>query len=172
LKRIHVVLLSLLALMPALATAQRRADGFPGGRLGPPPGARQRLEAEVFDRFMNKVSRDLRLDAPARTRLERHVRETGQQRRMLAQRSVELRRRLNQAVRDSSRSDAEIGGLLDEFEQLRTREHELWKSDQDALGRMLTPRQRAVFTLQFMMMNERIRDLMQQRQPPPGDPNR
>src|SRR5262245_25630119 len=164
----------MLALLPALATAQQAAQrlprqNIPGARLGAPPGGRQRLEAEIFNRFMNKVSRDMQLDANARMRLERHVRETGQQRRMLAQRSVELRRRLNQAVRDPSRSDAEISGLLDEFEQLRTRENELWKSDQDALGRMLTPRQRAQFTLQFMQLNERIRELVQQRQQPPPD---
>ena len=170
-KRISVVVAGLLALLPALVTAQGRPNRFPGGRMGPPPAERQRLEAEVFDRFMNKVSRDLQLDAPARTRLERHVRETGQQRRMLARQSVELRRRLNQAVQDSTTGDAQITGLLNELEQLRARENELWKSDQDALGRMLTPRQRAVFTLQFMVLNERIRDLVQQRQPPPGGRN-
>jgi Spy/CpxP family protein refolding chaperone len=166
-KHIKVIAVALLGLLPAVTAAQ--AQRLPReqrlGRLGGPP-PRARLEAEIFDRFMNKVSRDLQLDAGARNRLERHVRETGQQRRQLAQQSVQLRRRLNQAVQDPTRSDAEIAGLLNELEQLRTRENELWKNDQNALGQMLTPRQRAVFTLQFMQLNDRIRDLVQQRQLP------
>ncbi len=121
---------------------------------------------------MNKVSRDLRLDGNERTRLERHVRQTGQQRRQLAQRSVELRRRLNFAVQDSATSDNDFAGLLTELEQLRAAENELWRNDQEALGRLLTPRQRAVFTLQFMQLNERIRELVQQRAPPPADTGR
>jgi len=170
-KHIKVIAVALLALVPAVTSAQ--AQRLPRdqrlGRMGGAPEGRARLEAQIFDRFMNRVSRDLQLDANSRTRLERHVRETGQQRRQLAQQSVQLRRRLNQAVQDPNRSDAEIAGLLNEFEQLRTRENELWKNDQNALGQMLTPRQRAVFTLQFMQLNDRIRDLVQQRQGPPPD---
>jgi Spy/CpxP family protein refolding chaperone len=169
-----MIAVGLLALLPAFTSAQ--AQRLPReqrlGRLGGPPPGRARLEAEIFDRFMNKVSRDLQLDAGARNRLERHVRETGQQRRQLAQQSVQLRRRLNEAVQDPNRSDGAIAGLLNELEQLRTRENELWKNDQNALGQMLTPRQRAVFTLQFMQLNERIRDLVQQRQVPPPDTSR
>jgi hypothetical protein len=151
------MLIALIAL-PALVSAQRQQ------RPGPGPMRRQMLEAQVFDRFMNRVSTDMRLDADARSRLERHVRESGEQRRRLAQQTVQLRRQILAAVGDSATSDAEIARLLEELEQLRARENQLWRSDQDALSRILNPRQRAIFMLQFLQFNDRIREVMQQRQ--------
>jgi hypothetical protein len=149
----------LLALFTPLVAAAQAVDR-------PAPPAQQRrlaLEAQIFNRFMNKVSTDMQLDATGRGRLEQHLRQSGQQRRALAQRSAELRRSLVRAVRDPATPDAEIDRILTEFNQLRAREEALWSQDQEALSRLLNPRQRAVFMLQWMQFNERLRDLMQQR---------
>jgi hypothetical protein len=154
-KFIRAVLLIVLV-SPALGSAQ-------AAERVPPQQRRQALEAQIFNRFMNRVSTDMQLDAPSRSRLEQHLRQSGQQRRALTQRTVQLRRNLVQAVRDSTTSDAEIDRLLNEFNQLRAREQALWQQDQDALGRMLNPRQRAIFMLQWVQFNERLRELMQQR---------
>lgn len=143
-------------LWPAVAGAQTQERGPPGQR-------RAALEAQIFNRFMNRVTTDMQLDAPGRARLEQHLRQSGQQRRELAQRTVTLRRNLVQAVRNPATPDAEIDRLLTEFNSLRAQEEALWSRDQDALGRVLNPRQRAIFVLQWIQFNERIRDLMQQR---------
>jgi hypothetical protein len=147
----------LIALFPLAASAQ----GLPGRPGGPPP--RQALERQIFDRFMNRVSNDMRLDTHGRNRLEEHVRQSGQQRRQLNQRAVQLRRELMNAVRNEATSDAEMDRLLKQFNQLRAEEETLWVRDQEALSRMLNPRQRAIFILQWMRFNEQIRDLLQQR---------
>ena len=148
-----VVLMALFT--PLAATAQ---VGRPGG---PPP--RQVLERQIFERFMNRVSTDMRLDTQGRTRLEQHVRQSGQERRQLNQRAVQLRRELMNAVRNEQTTDAEMDRLLKQFNQLRAEEEALWVRDQESLARMLNPRQRAVFILQYMRFNEQIRDLLQQR---------
>ena len=158
-KLFRLLLIALIVLPSAVSAQRLQRPGTPG------PARRQMLEAQVFNRFMNRVSTDMRLEADVRARLERHVRESGEQRRRLAQQSVQLRRQLMVAVRDSTTSDANIATLLQELEQLRAQENELWRNDQDALSRILNPRQRAIFVLQFMQFNDRIRELMQQRQP-------
>jgi hypothetical protein len=79
---------------------------------------------------------------------------------------VQLRRQLMRAARDSTVTDAEVDRMLGQLEQLRLREQDLWSRDNAALSQILTPRQRAIFLLEFMRFNERIRDLVQQRMPP------
>ncbi len=146
-----------LLLVPVAAGAQRV------GR-GQRPAAREALlEAQIFDRFMDKVSTDMQLDSNGRNRLRQHLRQSGEQRRLLAQQTVQLRRRLVEATRDSTTSDAQIDGLLQQFVQLRVREQELWNRDQNELAGLLTPRQRAQFLLQWITFNERIRGIMQGR---------
>ena len=155
-RRIQWLLMAAL-LLPAAVSAQRG-----------PPGLRQprrELEQQVFDRFMTKVSTDMRLNPERRDRLGRYVRQSGMQRRMLAQQTVQLRRRLVAATRDTTTSDAQIDQLLKELVDLRAREQELWNRDQAELANILTPRQRAVFLLEWMMFNDRIRDIMQGRDP-------
>jgi Spy/CpxP family protein refolding chaperone len=127
---------------------------------------REVLEAQVFDHFMTRVSTEMRLSTAGRTRLEQYLKQSGAQRRELARQTVQLRRRLFEATRDSTSAEAEIDQLLREFAQLREREQELWNRDQAELANQLTPRQRAVFILQWMAFNERIRSIMQGREPP------
>ncbi|MGH7471076.1 MAG: hypothetical protein ACRENP_24265 [Longimicrobiales bacterium] len=157
-KMIRWLLLGAL-ILPAGVAGQR---GLQGRGIGP----RRELEAQVFDRFMTKVSTDMRLNASGRGRLEQYLRQSGRQRRELAQQTVQLRRRLVMATRDSTTSEANIDQLLQQFAQLRVREQELWNRDQAELANQLTPRQRAVFILQWMAFNERIRGIMQGREPP------
>jgi hypothetical protein len=148
-------LLLLALLMPAALSAQR-------GQAA----RRNMQEAEVFNRFLTRVSTDMRLNAAGRNRLEQYLRQSGRQRRELAQQTVQLRRRLVQATRDSTASEADIDQLLQQFTQLRAREQELWNRDQAELANQLTPRQRAVFLLQWVAFNERVRNIMQGRAPP------
>jgi hypothetical protein len=158
-------------LMPVAVSAQggrqMRPPGPGRGMLqGQRPPGRDALEAQVFEGFVSKVSQDMRLDAPGQQRLKQHLQQSGQQRRQLTQQSVQLRRQLMRASRDSTVTDAEVDRMLGQLEQLRLREQELWSRDNAALSQILTPRQRAIFLLEFMRFNERIRDLVQQRTPP------
>ena len=154
------MMLLVAALLPAAGQAQQ---------IDRPGANRRQLEAQVFQRFVNRVSTDMRLDAGGRSRLEQHLRVSGDQRRQLAQQSAQMRRRLVELVRDSSSTDAEFDKLIVDFNALRAREEELWKRDQQALDRLFTPRQRAIFMLQWMQFNERLRDMVQQR-PGAGPP--
>ena len=144
-------------LLPAVLQAQN------------PPGGPRRamLQGEVVRRFMNHVSNQLQLDAPTRGKLEQHLRQSGEQRRALAQRSDQLRREAMDAVRDSTTSDAEYRRLLNEMTDLRLKEENLWKEDQLALGRILTPRQQLQFVFMWLRFNEQVRDLAR---PPRGRP--
>jgi hypothetical protein len=145
-----------LLLLPVQSTAQ-------GQRMPRPQQRRDVLEAQVFNRFMNRVSADMRLNRAGQDRLARYLRQSGMQRRALAQEAVQLRRRLVAATRDSTQSDADIDRLLQELTQLRTREQELWNRDWSELSSQLTPRQRAVFLLRWMNFNERLRGIIQGR---------
>lgn len=157
-------------LVPVAVSAQGGRANRPGqGRVmlqGQRPAGRDVLEAQVFEGFVSKVSQDMRLDAPGQQRLKLHLQQSGQQRRQLTQQSVQLRRQLMRASRDSTVTDAEVDRMLGQLEQLRIREQDLWSRDNAALSQILTPRQRAIFLLEFMRFNERIRDLVQQRTPP------
>ena len=81
-KLFRLMLVVLIALPTAVSAQRLQRPGGPG------QARRQMLEAQVFDRFMNRVSTDMRLEADVRARLERQVRESGEQRRRLAQQSV------------------------------------------------------------------------------------
>lgn len=158
------LLLALAVALPLQAVAQAPP---PGQNPALTPQMRAQLEAQIFNRFVYRVTTDMRLDANGRARFETHLRQMGEQRRALAQQSVQLRRRLQQAVRDTTVADGDIQRLLNDFADLRRREEQLWQRDQEALERMLTARQRAVFMLQWAQFNDRLRDLLaQQRRPP------
>lgn len=143
-----LIVVMLLAL-PAIGRAQN-----------PDPNARrQALQGEIIRNFMDRVGRELTLDAATRTKLEQQMRQSGGQRRALAQSTAMLRRDMLDAERDSSTADAEFKRLLNEMTILRQKEDDLWKSDQDALAKILTPRQHAKFIFMWLRFNEQIREM-------------
>jgi hypothetical protein len=74
-----------------------------------------------------------------------------------------LRQKLTEALRDSRTSDDQFSDILDDIDELRGREHELWKREQDRLSKTLTPRQRAQFMVRWLRLQDTIRDMIDQR---------
>jgi Spy/CpxP family protein refolding chaperone len=155
-------LLLVLLLLPALAEAQRPQG--PGPRPGA-PARRAELESEILDRFMDRVAQEMKLDAAARQQLSEQLRANGERRRALARSAVQLRQQLVRAVEDSTSADADIQRLLGQLEQLRQQENDQWATEQQELARVLTPRQRAIFSLEWLRFNERVRGMMMERRP-------
>ena len=157
----------LMLVMAFLATVAAPAQGQERAR-------REQLEAQIAQRFMNHAAMELQLDASARTRLEQHLRTTAPRRRALAQNTVQLRGQMLRAVRDENTPDGEFTRLINEMTRLRDQEEEMWKSDQESLSRILSPRQHARFVVMWIRFNEQVRDMAMGRGPggPPGGPPR
>jgi hypothetical protein len=151
-----------LALVPSLAFAQRP------GRPGQQKERREELETQIVQRFLNHVAMELQLDGNTRARLEQHLRQTAARRRALAQSTVQLRGQMLRAVRDSSTADAEFTRLIGEMTRLRGQEEDMWRSDQESLRGILTPRQHARFVVMWIRFNEQIRDAAMRRPGPPA----
>ena len=154
-----LMLLALLAL-PVTANAQEKQ--------APDRQRREELEAQIVQRFLDHASVEMKLDANARTRLEQHLRQSAPARRQLAQQTVQLRGQMLRAVRDEATPDTEFSRLINETTRLRDQEEALWKADQEALGRILTPRQHTRFIVMWLRFNEQIRDMANRRGGPPG----
>ena len=148
-----------LLLLPAAVSAQQPQM--------PNQERREQLEAQIVQRFLDNASVEMKLDANSRTRLEQFLRQTAQARRRLAQQSVQLRGHMLRAVRDDATPDAEFERLINETTRLRDQEEAMWKSDQESLRRILTPRQHARFIVMWMRFNEQIRDMANRRGGPP-----
>ncbi|MGQ0563218.1 MAG: hypothetical protein ACT443_15260 [Gemmatimonadota bacterium] len=143
------LLLCLVLLLPAALPAQNR----------PQQQRRQELQREIGDRFMRQVAKQLRLDEATQSKLEQHLRQTGEQRRDLAERSQILRIQMVRAARDSATADAELRRLLSEATALRQKEEDLWQADQASLARILTPRQHVQFVFLWLRFTDQIRDM-------------
>ena len=130
---------------------------------------REMLQRQIIRRFMDRVSMDLGLDAATRGKLEQQMRQSGEARRGLARNTAELRRRMIDATADTTTTDAEFKRLLSDMTSLRQREEDLWRSDQDALSKILTPRQQTRFVFMWLRFNEQVREMALQR---PGLPPR
>jgi Spy/CpxP family protein refolding chaperone len=147
----------LLVVLGLFALAATPAQGQQG------QARREELESEIAQRFMDRAATELKLDANTRTRLEQHLRQSAPPRRGLAQNTVRLRGELLRAVRDESTTDAEFARLINEMTRLRDQEETMWKSDQEALSRILTPRQHARFIVMWIRFNDQIRDVAAKR---------
>jgi hypothetical protein len=158
-KRLLIGVLTMLALAPTAARAQQSDQS----RRAELAARRDSLEAEVVRKFVRHLARDLELTEAQREQTERVLRESGLQRHALSRSSWQLRRRLDQAARDSTTADAEFIRLLAEYETLRTREHDLWRRDQVELSRVLDPRQRTQFLLAWARFQDDMREIISRR---------
>lgn len=135
---------------------------------GPPrEPRREALQAQIVQRFVTDASTRMGLDQETRDKLQQYLRDSGKQRRELAVRSAQLRRRMMESVRDSGTSDAELRRLLAETVALRDQESELFKDEQESLSRFLTPRQQVQFVFMWLRFNDQIREMALR---PPGRP--
>jgi Spy/CpxP family protein refolding chaperone len=128
---------------------------------------RAALQAQIVNRFVTGASNRMGLDEETRAKLQQYLRDSGEQRRELAVRSAQLRRRMIESVRDSATSDAELRRLLAETTALRDEESKLWKDEQESLSRFLTPRQQVQFVFMWLRFNDQIREMAVR---PPGAP--
>jgi Spy/CpxP family protein refolding chaperone len=156
-----LTVLTLALSLPLSVYAQRP---LPPDR--PEGNRRQQLQQQIVQRFMDNVSLQLNLDAATRSKLETQMRASGDRRRELAKSTAQLRRSLMDAVRDSTTPDSEIKRQLTNLNALRDKEEDLWKSDQEALSHILTPRQQARFVFMWLRFNDQVREMA--LRPPPG----
>ena len=158
---------ALILFAPVAVQAQQ--SGSSAERRAAMQARRDSLEAEVVRKFIHRLTNDLKLDAAQRAETERVLHESGAQRRELSRASMQLRGRIYGALRNEGATDAEFIRLLAEHEALRTREHELWRHDQDRLAHFLTPRQRAHFVLSWAKFQEDMSDILSRRMRPQSD---
>jgi Spy/CpxP family protein refolding chaperone len=164
---VKVALMVLLLLAPYAAHAQQ--SGPDPTRRAALEARRDSLESALMQRFIDQLTRELRLDTDQRNQTERIMRDGGAQRRELMRSSGELRARLHRALRSNSTTDAEFTRLVAEQEALRQRESELWRREQDELARVLTPRQRVHFLVQYARFHDHVREILAQQMRPGGD---
>lgn len=150
------------ALLPGGVEAQRgRAGGPPRSDLQSPN--RRMLERQILQRFVEQSGQEMGLNSGARVELGRILDDTNEERRALAVESAQLRQKLSEALRDDRTTDDQFSDILDDINDLRRREHDLWKREQDRLSRTLTPRQRAHFMVRWLRLQDTIRDMIDQR---------
>lgn len=157
-----VAVIALGLLMPAATPAQQ----LPNRSLRAPGNAAQNraaLERQVIRMFVQQTAGAMRLNPAGRQRLDQILQESNARRRELVASSMDLRRRFQAAIRDSATTDPAFEGLLREAQQLRQSEHDLWLKDQEELGRLLTPRQRAIFVVRWIRLQEQIQGVIDQR---------
>jgi Spy/CpxP family protein refolding chaperone len=144
-----VCLLLALAVTPVDSDAQRRRGEMPD---------RAELEQRIRAQMGRMMQERLGLDEAQAVRLSEVVQGFDEQRRALAQREFETRRRV-EALTDGAANDAEARTLLDLQSQLRFEEAELFRAEQAALLDVLTPTQ--VLELQDLRqdLGRRIRAL-------------
>ena len=130
---------------------------------------RDSLEAEVVRKFVARLANDLSLTVAQQTQTVRILQESGLRRRALSRETSQLRGRIYRSARDTATADAEFVRLLSEYDVLRAREHDLWRSDQAELARVLEPRQRALFLLSWSRFQHDIREIISRRMRQDGD---
>ena len=166
-KRSLLILFTFLLLPAGLVAQQNTTDPSrrqaDQARRAADQARRDSLEVVVVQKFIDQVTRELKLDAGQRGQLERVLKESGERRRALMRSSGELRGRMFRALRDTNTADADFGKMLAEYDQLRVREHDLWRRDQEELARYLNPRQRTQFLIEWSRFQERVREIVDDR---------
>ena len=154
-------LVVLAAMVPTVGAAQIR---------GPGPDRRAELERQVRQQFLAHVAERLDLTRDQRVQVRDVLAEAAESRRDLALESQALRIDLMQAVRDEDAEMSRFESILERLEALRAREREIEQAEEAALAEVLDPRQRAIFLMLRMQLNERIQQMRGRGGPGGGPP--
>ena len=139
-----------LMLVPTVGAAQVR---------GPDQERRDALEQRIRGQFLAQVAQRLGLTEEQREGVREVLAGSAEARRDLALESQALRIDLIQAVRDEDAEMTRFEGILERLEAVRAQELEIEQAEEAALAEILDPRQRAVFLMLRMQLNDRIRQL-------------
>lgn len=160
--------IGLMALVLAVAPMALPAQG-----VGPNQDRRAELEQQVRRQFLAQIAERLELTNAQREQVREVLAESADARRDVALESHALRIDLMQAVRSEDASMADFEEILERLDAIRARERQLEEQEEAALADILDPRQRAMFLMVRMQMNERIRQMRggpgMGRGGPPGD---
>ena len=128
---------------------------------GPPDRAHRRaeLEEQVRHRFMAQVGRRLELSATQRERMAVILQEGAEARRALADESQAVRRDLMQAVRRDDAAMETYERLLERLAGVREAERALEAREEERLAEFLDPRQRVLFLMMRLQLNDRVRGM-------------
>lgn len=145
-----IVWVVLALMVPAAVAAQVR---------GPDQERREALEQRIRGQFVAQVAQRLGLTEEQRRQVRDVLAASAEARRDLALESQALRIDLMQAVRDEDAEMTRFEGILERLEAVRAREVEIQQAEEAALADVLDPRQRAIFLMLRMQLNDRIRQL-------------
>ena len=136
----------------------------------PEPGVQgkaqeERLRHRLMGRFLDHASKELELTEDQTRRLHQEYREVQEKRRSLIREQRAVRLRLEALNQEGRASDAEARQLLQRASDLKAREAELWREEQERIGRVLTPAQQARFLVLQERFAERVRRMREDRGP-------
>ncbi len=151
-RRTWIALGAALLLLPLARPLAAQQDTAGAGRA--------RLERQVLRQFVERTAQQTGMTADQRARIETILRASAERHRERMMAGTRLRRELAAAIGDARTPDAEFTRMLAQIEQLRAQEQDAWREDQRAIAAVLTPRQRAVFTVRWMEFQERVRGAM------------
>jgi hypothetical protein len=144
------LLLGLGSSGPEILQAQQRQQRVTPARETP---AVNPAQAEVLmERFAQRVAEALRLDDRRAGRLQRELQTSRRERERIAIRTRELRRQLNQLVRQGPADEARVGELLDELVDLQGQAAMVVVDEQKRLSEFLSPLQRA----RYLYLRQRL----------------
>ncbi len=150
-------LLLLGAMAPPLAAQVRP------GRANPP------IRQQIEQRFMQKLISDLQLTGDQGSRLGTVLGEWGERRAALELEERQLRSRIAGQLRPGIAADEDaVSRMIGQLLANRVAYAESFQGEMAALTAILSPVQQGQFLLARDQLLSRARDLMQQRQPPPG----
>jgi hypothetical protein len=155
------------ALAVASAPAQQRGLG-PGGAQR--PQERQQLERRVRARFAEMMQQRLGLSAEESERLNGTVESFMERRQRLVADEQALRRRMEAIALEQEPTEAEAGALLARMQELRDNEVQLFREEQEALMKVLTPVQLVRFHAMREQLGQRIQQLRGGMGPMSGGP--
>jgi hypothetical protein len=122
----------------------------------------QRQLEELENRFIERVSDALDLDAEQARNLRETLRASREERMDLLRRRAALRRELGRSIAEADPDQARIQGLLDQRAALESRAAQISRDEEARLGEFMNPVQKARFMYLRQRMAQALRDRARQ----------